>query len=117
MAIDFWIGEVFQVKWEGGVTVHEDDITWEDGEREANASLASGNGAIKLTKVFQTPDEQAVVHNTKYFSADSNDGFWLAHSEHFKKSVDGSPGYEYEGKTGFMVTHRISGTIEAEASD
>lgn len=113
-AVFFWISKVFPVEWEGGVTTAEDDISWEDGEKEANASLASGDAKIKLEKVFQVDGQQAVVKNTDYFSADSNEGFWLAKSTHHRK---GEHSYEYENKTGFMVTHRISGTIEAEASD
>jgi hypothetical protein len=108
-AIGFWISQVFPVEFEGGVTMGEDDIHWEDGAKEANASLASGNAAIKLKKVFDAHGNQANVQDTGYFGSHSNDGFWLAHSEHYRK---GDPSYEYKDKTGFMVTNRISGTIE-----
>ena len=108
-AIGFWIGRVFPVKWAGGVTMGEDDIHWEDGDEVAHAKLASGNAEITLTKVFDAHGEQAKIVGTNYFAADSNEGFLLGHSNHYRK---GEPSYEYTNHNGFMITNHVSGTIE-----
>lgn len=108
-AIGFWIGRVFPVKWAGGVTMGEDEISWEDGEKTAHAKLASGNAEITLTKVFDAHGDPATITGTGYFAADRNDGFLLAHSNHYRK---GDPSYEYTNHNGFMITNYVSGEIE-----
>ena len=108
-AIGFWINTVFPVKWAGGVTGAEDEITWTDGEKVAHAKLASGDAEITLTKVFDAHGKQAAAVNTNYFGAHTNEGFLLAHATHYRK---GAREYHYEGRNGFMVTNRISGSIE-----
>lgn len=110
MAIDGWIKRVFPVTWAGGVTVREDDITWENGEKVAHAKMASGMAEIKLEKVFDAHGHQSIVSNTAYWATDSNNGFELAYATHH---YDGEPkSYKYEKRNGFTITSVVEGTIE-----
>ncbi len=106
-AINGWIGKVFPVKW-GKVDAREDQITWENGEKEAHAKLASGLAEITLKKVFDAHGRQSTVQNTGYWGANSNTGFQLAHSTHY---YNGEPSYSFEGRNGFVITLTAQGEM------
>lgn len=107
-AIDAWMKKVFQVKW-GRVEVREDQISWENTDKEAKASLGSGMAKIHLAKVFDSHGKQSTVTNTGYWWANSNDGFQLAKSTH---EFNGKPSYSYEDRNGFVITLHVAGEIE-----
>lgn len=107
-AINSWIGNTFPVEW-GSVAVREDDISWSNDERTADAKLASGMASLHLDKVFDSHGEQSTAMNTAYWASDSNTGFKLAHSTHH---FDGEPSFSFEGRNGFVVTMTSEGTLE-----
>jgi hypothetical protein len=112
-AIQGWMGKVFPVQW-GKVEIREDDITWTDSEKTADAALGSGLAKIHLDKVFDPHGEQSVVSNTAYWGANSNTGFRLAHSTH---EHNGEPSYSFEGRNGFTITLTAKGELPPAAEE
>jgi len=110
-AIGGWLGKMFPVEW-ASMETREDEITWEDGDSMAKATLGSGLADIQLAKVIDAAGQQAVVHNTAYWAANSTESFLLAHSTHHFDGEDHA--FSYEGRNGFMVTTMIEGTLDPE---
>ena len=106
-----WLGKMFPVEW-ASVETREDEITWEDGDTMAKATLGSGLADIQLAKVIDADGQQAVVKNTAYWAANSTESFLLAHSTHHFDGEDHAS--SYEGRNGFMVTTMIEGTLDPE---
>lgn len=112
-AIAAWAGLVFPVEW-GRMETREDDIAWENGDEVAVARMASGLAELHLERILDPDGEQAVVLNTPYWGAQSNDGFELAYSVH---RFDGEPSFHHERRNGFVITFRNSGELPAEPAE
>jgi hypothetical protein len=79
--------------------------------------MASGKGEVLLERVEgNSPGHEIVMHNLKYWGAQSNDGFrmWKTKREAFEG--DGHK-FDYEGTNGFLITIRFSGTAKSAAAD
>lgn len=109
-AIAEWAGIVFPVEWDS-VAVRDDDLTWEVGAETAAAEMGSGMASLRLERVMPT-GEQAVVLNTPYWGAQSNDGFELAKATHAFHGEEHS--YSFEGRNGFIITFRNEGELGNE---
>lgn len=106
-AIVFLVNKIYPVKWAKVVT-DEAPITWDRDGNNGHASLGN-KGDVKLSGVVGADGKLAVIHNLKYWGADKNTGFELAHSTHFYKGN----GFDYseENKNGFFITVESSGSM------
>ena len=83
----------------------------------ATARLPDGKGEVILDR-WQGPDstKESVLHNVKYFGAQSNTGFRMwknrrhAYNHHGKK-------FEYSGTNGFLITIAVSGQAKPASAD
>lgn len=108
-AIVFLVNKIYPVKW-GKVVTDEQPITWERDGNNGHAMLGDGTiGDVKLTGVVGQDGKLAVIHNLKYWGADSNQGFELAHSDHHYKGN----GFDYDehNKNGFFITLESHGDM------
>jgi hypothetical protein len=106
-AIAFLVGKIYPVKW-GKVVMDEAPITWQRDGNNGYAKLGD-KGEVKLTGVKGDDGKLAVIHNLKYWGADKNSGFELAHSTHHYKGN----GFDYDetDKNGFFISIESSGDM------
>ncbi|HXH67256.1 MAG TPA: DUF1326 domain-containing protein [Candidatus Limnocylindrales bacterium] len=82
----------------------------------AQAKMADGKGEVVLERVAgNKPGEEVVMHNVKYWSAQSNDGFRMWKSKHEAFEGDGHK-FAYDGTNGFLTTIHFSGMAKAAAA-
>ncbi len=76
-----------------------------------------GKGEVILERVKgNIPSDEVVMHNLKYWGAQSNDGFRMWKSKHEAFEGDGHK-FSYEGTNGFLITIHFSGAAKAAAAD
>jgi hypothetical protein len=82
----------------------------------AQAKMEDGKGEVVLERVAgDKAGEEVVVHNLKYWSAQSNDGFRMWKSKHEAFEGDGHK-FAYDGTNGFLITIHLSGMAKAAAA-
>jgi hypothetical protein len=82
----------------------------------AHAKMADGKGEVVLERVAgNKAGEEVVMHNLKYWSAQSNDGFRMWKSKHEAFEGDGHK-FSYDGTNGFLITIHYSGMAKAAAA-
>jgi len=94
-------------------------FSWEVDTKSgvAHAKMADGKGEVVLERVAGSkPGEEVVMHNLKYWSAQSNDGFRMWKSKHEAFEGDGHK-FAYDGTNGFLITIHYSGMAKAAAAD
>jgi len=94
-------------------------FSWEVDTKSgvAHAKMADGKGEVVLERVAGSkPGEEVVMHNLKYWSAQSNDGFRMWESKHEAFEGDGHK-FAYDGTNGFLITIHYSGMAKAAAAD
>jgi hypothetical protein len=104
---------VFPVKWKRFST-REDSITFEQTDKGAHATMASGLSEISLDKTATNrPDKDGpvVVKNLQYWGSTSNEGFVLAMSKHHFNGVGENPKYSYDKRNGFTIAWTAKGEI------
>lgn len=106
------LGQIYPVKWDE-VTVDESDFTWEITENEARAKLANGKGEMVLKRWQGNDGGKSVMHNVKYFGANSNDGFVMYKSKVHRWDGFGQK-FEYSGRNAFTIRLKSSGVFETE---
>jgi hypothetical protein len=84
----------------------------------AHAKMSDGKGEVILERVKgDDPGQEVVIHNLKYWSAQSNDGFRMWKSKHEAFEGDGHK-FSYDGTNGFLITIHFSGMAKtATAAD
>jgi len=83
----------------------------------AQAKMSDGKGEVILERVKgDIPNDEVVIHNLKYWSAQSNDGFRMWKSKHEAFEGDGHK-FAYDGTNGFLITIHYSGTAKAAPAD
>jgi len=84
----------------------------------AHAKMSDGKGEVILERVKgDSPDHEVVMHNLKYWSAQSNDGFRMWKSKH-EAFEGGGHKFSYDGTNGFLITIHYSGMAKpATAAD
>jgi hypothetical protein len=76
----------------------------------AHAKMSDGKGEVILERVKgDDANQEVVIHNLKYWSAQSNDGFRMWKSKHEAFEGDGHK-FSYDGTNGFLVTIHFTGT-------
>ena len=83
----------------------------------AHAKMGDGKGEVILERVKgDIPNDEVVIHNLKYWSAQSNDGFRMWKSKHEAFEGDGHK-FAYDGTNGFLITIHYSGAAKAAPAD
>jgi hypothetical protein len=84
---------------------------------EAHAKMDNGKGEVILERVKgDDPAHEIVVHNLKYWLAQSNNGFRMWKSKHEAFEGHGR-NFSYDGTNGFLITIHFSGQAKAPAAD
>jgi len=108
-AIVFLVGKIYPVTW-GKVVTDEQPITWERNGNNGMAMIGDGTiGKVELTGVPGPDGKLVTIHDLKYWGADKNSGFELAHSVHHYKGN----GFDYDetNKNGFFITVEAQGDM------
>jgi hypothetical protein len=63
-----------------------------------------------------SPNHEVVMHNLKYWSAQSNDGFRMWKSKH-EAFEGGGHKFSYDGTNGFLITIHYSGVAKTPPAD
>ncbi len=83
----------------------------------AHAKMNSGKGEVILERVKgDNSSHEVVMHNLKYWSAQSNDGFRMWKNKHEAFEGDGHK-FSYDGTNGFLITIHFSGNAKAASAD
>ena len=83
----------------------------------AHAKMSDGKGEVILEKVKgDDSNHEVVMHNLKYWSAQSNDGFRMWKSKHEAFEGDGHK-FSYDGTNGFLITIHFSGNAKPASAD
>ena len=83
----------------------------------AHAKMSDGKGEVILERVKgDNSSHEVVMHNLKYWGAQSNDGFRMWKSKHEAFEGDGHK-FSYDGTNGFLITIHFSGKAKAAGAD
>jgi len=83
----------------------------------AHAKMSDGKGEVILERVKgDNPNHEVVIHNLKYWSAQSNDGFRMWKSKHEAFEGDGHK-FSHDGTNGFLITIHFSGKAKPVSAD
>jgi hypothetical protein len=100
-------------------TVSNTAFSWDVDTKTgvAHAKMSDGKGEVILERVKgDIPNDEVVIHNLKYWSAQSNDGFRMWKSKHEAFEGDGHK-FAYDGTNGFLITIHYSGAAKAAPAD
>jgi hypothetical protein len=112
------LGQLYPMKWEHA-DVDTAAFTWKVDTKagEAHAKMDNGKGEVILERVKgDDPAHEVVVHNLKYWLAQSNNGFRMWKSKHEAFEGHGR-NFSYDGTNGFLITIHFSGQAKAAAAD
>jgi hypothetical protein len=79
----------------------------QDGQRQRRTAFWSASG--------NSPKEEVVIHNLKYWGAQSNDGFRMRKSKH--EAFEDDDKFAYHGTNGFLTTIHYSGMAKTSSTD
>jgi hypothetical protein len=99
--------------------VDTQDFAWtiDDKTGVAHAKLNNGKGEVILERVNgDDASHEVVMHNLKYWMAQSNDGFRMWKSKHEAFEGDGHK-FSYDGTNGFLITIHFSGNAKPASAD
>ncbi len=83
----------------------------------AHAKMSDGKGEVILERVKGDDlNQEVVIRNLKYWSAQSNDGFRMWKSKHEAFEGDGHK-FSYDGTNGFLITIHFSGNAKPASAD
>jgi hypothetical protein len=112
------LGQLYPMKWEHA-DVDTQAFTWKVDSKagEAHAKMENGKGEVVLERVNgNDPVHEVVVHNLKYWLAQSNNGFRMWKSKH--EAFEGHDhNFSYDGTNGFLITIHFSGQAKTAAAD
>jgi hypothetical protein len=106
------------VKWQH-TDVDTEGFLWKVDTKtgEAHAKMDNGKGEVILERVVgNDPAHEVIVHNLKYWLAQSNSGFRMWKNKH--EAFDGhGHSFSYDGTNGFLITIHFSGQAKAASAD
>jgi len=108
------LGQLYPIPWQQKA-VNTSAFTWNVDSKTgvAHAKMNDGKGEVILERVSGiSPDHEVVMHNLKYWGAQSNDGFRMWKSKHEAFEGDGHK-FSYDGTNGFLITIHYSGNAKA----
>lgn len=112
------LGQLYPIPWQkkaAGTAA----FTWQVNSKtgEAHAKMNDGKGEVVLERVAgNSADHEVVMHNLKYWGAQSNDGFRMWKNKHEAFEGDGHK-FSYDGTNGFLITIHFSGSAKVVAAD
>jgi hypothetical protein len=101
--------KVYPWQW-GQAQFDESAIEWAVEGSQARAKLANGKGEMVLEQWKGADGGPSVLHNVRYFGADSNDGFVMYKSKVHRWDGFGHK-FEYSGRNAFTIRIRSGGTL------
>jgi len=112
------LGQLYPIPWQKKA-VQTAAFSWEVDTKTgvAHAKMNDGKGEVILERVKgDNPHQEVVVHNLKYWLAQSNDGFRMWKSKHEAFEGDDHK-FSYEGTNGFLITIHFSGNAKPVSAD
>jgi hypothetical protein len=105
------LGQLYPIPWQKkGVDTAAFSWNVDTKTGVAHAKMNSGKGEVLLERV------EVVMHNLKYWGAQSNDGFRMWKSKHEAFEGDGHK-FAYEGTNGFLITIHFTGAAKSASAD
>ncbi len=112
------LGQLYPISWQKKA-VDTAAFTWKVDTKTgvATARMGNGKGEVILERVKgDNPDHETVIHNLKYWGAQSNNGFRMWKSKHEYFEGQGQK-IDYSGTNGFLITIHFSGQAKTAAAD
>src|SRR6266853_2102246 len=112
------LGQLYPIPWQKKA-VDTAAFSWNVDTKTgvAHAKMDNGKSEVTLERVSgNDPHHEVVVHNLKYWGAQSNDGFRMWKSKHEAFEGDGHK-FSYDGTNGFLITIRFSGNAKPASAD
>ena len=112
------LGQLYPIPWQKKA-VETAAFSWNVDTKAgvAHAKMDSGKGEVLLERVKgDNPSDEVVVHNLKYWGAQSNDGFRMWKSQHEAFEGEGHK-FSYDGTNGFLITIHFSGMAKSAPAD
>jgi hypothetical protein len=106
------------IKWQH-TDVDTEGFLWKVDTKtgEAHAKMNNGKGEVILERVAgDDPTHEIIVHNLKYWVAQSNNGFRMWKNKHEAFEGHGH-NFSYDGTNGFLITIHFSGQAKTAAAD
>ena len=112
------LGQLYPIPWQKkGVDTAAFSWNVDTKAGVAHAKMDSGKAEVLLERVKgDNPSQEVVVHNLKYWGAQSNDGFRMWKSQHESFEGDGHK-FSYDGTNGFLITIHFSGVAKSAPAD
>ena len=112
------LGQLYPIPWQKkGVDTAAFSWNVDTKTGVAHAKMNSGKGEVLLERVKgDNPSDEVVVHNLKYWGAQSNDGFRMWKSQHEAFEGDGHK-FSYDGTNVFLITIHFSGVAKSAPAD
>lgn len=117
-ALNDILGQLYPIPWKK-VSSDTVGISWVVDTKTgvATAKMANGKGEVVLERVAgNKPNQEVVVHNLKYWGAQSNDGFRMWKTKHEYYDGHGEK-IDFSGTNGFLITIHFSGQAKKAAAD
>jgi hypothetical protein len=112
------LGQLYPIPWQKkGVDTAAFSWNVDTKAGVAHAKMDSGKAEVLLERVKgDNLSHEVVVHNLKYWGAQSNDGFRMWKSQHEAFEGDGHK-FSYDGTNGFLITIHFSGIAKSAPAD
>jgi len=112
------LGQLYPIPWQkkgAGTAAFSWDVDTKTGV--AHAKMNDGKAEVVLERVGgNSSSHEVVIHNLKYWGAQSNDGFRMWKSKHEAFEGDGHK-FSYDGTNGFLITIHFSGNAKPVSAD
>jgi hypothetical protein len=112
------LGQLYPIPWQKKA-IQTAAFSWNVDTKTgvAHAKMNDGKGEVILERVKgDNSNHEVVIHNLKYWGAQSNDGFRMWKSKHEAFEGDGHK-FSYDGTNGFLVTVHFSGNAKPAQAD
>jgi hypothetical protein len=112
------LGQLYPIKWQKA-DVNTAGFAWNIDTKtgEAHAKMNDGKAEVVLQRFNgDDPSHEVIVHNLKYWFAQSNNGFRMWKSHHEAYEGQGHK-FSYDGTNGFLITIHFSGQAKSGAAD
>jgi len=112
------LGQLYPIPWQKKA-VQTAAFSWNVDSKTgmAHAKMNDGKGEVILERVKgDSSSHEVVIHNLKYWGAQSNEGFRMWKSKHEAFEGDGHK-FSYDGTNGFLITIHYSGNAKPASAD
>jgi hypothetical protein len=112
------LGQLYPIPWKQ-TAMETAAFSWNVDTKTgvAHAKMDSGKGEVILERFSGIdPSHEVVIHNLKYWGAQSNEGFRMWKSKHEAFEGDGHK-FSYDGTNGFLITIHFSGKAKSASAD